>query len=104
MYNLLKKEFNKEFNIDVTDKIIDFFCILDRYNNCSVSGKASLENSEMKLYMVLTDENENEISDPLEYSGNNLLEIEKFINFSYKNLKEIYWNLDDNVTGDKYKR
>ena len=100
IHSLLKKDFNTE----ITENTIDFFQILDRYNNCSISGKASSEDSKIKIYMVLTDDNDNEISDPLEYSGDSLLEIQNFINDSSKNLKEIYWNLEDTVTGDKYRR
>ena len=100
IHNLLKKDFNTE----ITENTIDFFQILDRYNNCSISGKASSEDSKIKIYMVLTDDNDNEISDPLEYNGDSILEIENFIKFSYENLKQTYWNLDDSVTGDKYRR
>jgi hypothetical protein len=46
------------------------------------------KDSKIKIYMVLTDDNDNdndnEISDPLEYSGDSLLEIQKFINDSLK--------------------
>ena len=100
IHNLLKKDFNTE----ITENTIDFFQILDRYNNCSISGKALLEDSKIKIYMVLIDDNDNDISDPLEYSGDSLLESEKFINDSFENLKEIYWDLEDTVTGNKYKR
>ena len=100
IHNLLKKDFNTE----ITENTIDFFQILDRYNNCSIFGKALLENSKIKIYMILTDDNDNEISNPLEYSGDSLLEIQNFINKSSKNLKQIYWDLDDDVTGDKYRR